>query len=64
MRGLEAHTEYGKYQTFGYASGDRRPSPQNFTRRNSGIMGNESLPPIRNFSYDHGHKRPPVPKSH
>ena len=25
-------------------------------------MGNETLPPVRNFSYDCSHKRPPVPK--
>lgn len=27
-------------------------------------MGSNTLPPIRNFSYDCSHKKPAVPKSH
>lgn len=61
--GLQSHTEYGKSNTFGHLKGDRRPSPEHFQKKHSGTMGNESLPPVRNFSYDCTHKRPSVPKS-
>ena len=27
-------------------------------------MGNETLPTVRNFSYDHTHKKDPIPAVH
>ena len=62
--GLQAHTEYGGQKTFGHLKGDRRPSSKNFLKKNTGTMGDETLPPIRNFSYDCKHKKQPVPLVH
>ena len=50
-------------QTFGHLSGDRKPSPQNYMRKHTGTMGNETLPEIRHFSYDSTCRKPSVPKS-
>jgi hypothetical protein len=49
--------------------GDRNPVADNFLKKQTGTMGNETLPPgiiiiylVRNFSYDCRHKKDPVPK--
>jgi hypothetical protein len=59
--GLQAHTEYGSTKTFGHLKGDRKPSPQEFLKKTTGTMGNDTLPPVRNFSYDCKHKKDSVP---
>jgi len=46
----------------GYLKYDRKPSPDNFIKKHSGTMGNNTLPPVRNFSYDCSHKKESVPK--
>lgn len=43
--GLQAHTEYGDSKTFGHVKGDRKPVPENFLKKQTGTMGNETLPP-------------------
>lgn len=62
--GLQAHTEYGNRSTLGYLKHDRRPSPEHFRKKHTGTMGNNSLPPLRNFSYDCAHKKAAVPRAH
>ena len=44
--------------------GDRKPVPDQYLKKHTGTMGNETLPPVRNFSYDHKHKKDPIPKVH
>jgi len=61
-KGLQAHTEYGASHTMGHLKYDRKPSPDNFRRKHTGTMGNSTLPPVRNFSYDCSHKKPAVPR--
>lgn len=46
----------------GHLKHDRKPSPDNFRKKNTGTMGNSTLPPVRNFSYDCSHKKAAVPK--
>jgi hypothetical protein len=67
--GLQAHTEYGDGKTFGHLKDDRKPLPSSFLKKNTGTMGNETLPPgttslilVRNFSYDCSHKKTAVPR--
>ena len=67
--GLQAHTQYGNTKTFGHLSGDRKSSPDKFLKKQTGTMGNETLPErinsnnsARKFSYDCGHKKDPIPK--
>jgi len=48
----------------GHLKFDRNSSPDNFIKKNTGTMGNNSLPPVRNFSYDCSHKKDRVPKVH
>jgi len=67
--GLQAHTEYGDGKTFGHFKDDRKPLPSSFLKKNTGTMGNETLPPgttslilVRNFSYDCSHKKTAVPR--
>lgn len=43
--GLQAHTEYGDSKTFGHVKGDRKPEPDTFLKKQTGTMGNETLPP-------------------
>lgn len=52
----------GNRSTMGYLQYDRKPSPEHFRRKQTGTMGNNSLPPIRSFTYDCAHKRASVPK--
>lgn len=59
--GLKAHTSYAESKTFGHTKGARKPSPENFLKKNTGTMGDETLPPRRKFSYDWKHKKPAVP---
>ena len=47
----------------GYLKHDRKPSPNSVRKKNSGTMGSNILPPIRNFSYDCSNKKAPVPRS-
>jgi hypothetical protein len=47
----------------GYLKHDRKPSPTFFRKKNSGTMGSNILPPIRNFSYDCSNKKALVPRS-
>lgn len=61
--GLQAHTEHGNRATMGYLKHERKTSPQDFRRKHTGTMGDNSLPPVRNFSYDCSHKREAVPKA-
>jgi len=49
-------------KTLGYLKGDRKPAPDSFLKKQSGTMGNETLPPVRNFSYDCSHKKDSVPR--
>lgn len=63
-RGLQAHTEFGQTKTLGQLKGDRKSTPKNFLKKNSGTMGNQQLPVPQNFSYDCSHKKPPVPCVH
>ena len=60
--GLQAHTEKAQRGTFGYLKHDRKPSPDSFQKKHTGTMGSNTLPPVRNFSYDPNHKKPEVPK--
>lgn len=62
--GLQAHTQYGDRATLGYLKHDRRPSPEHFRKKQTGTMGNNSLPPLRNFSYDCSHRKAAVPRAH
>lgn len=45
----------------GYLKNDRKPSPDSFRKKNTGTMGSNILPPIRNFSYECSHKKSAVP---
>ena len=38
--GLQAHTQYGQTKTLGYLKGDRKSSPNNFLKKQTGTMGN------------------------
>jgi hypothetical protein len=46
----------------GYLKHDRNPSPDNFIKKHTGTMGSNSLPPVRNFSYECVFKKDSVPK--
>ena len=45
----------------GHLKGERKPSPQNFRLKATGTMGDNSLPPVRQYSYDCSYKKDPVP---
>jgi len=42
--GLQAHTQFGNTKTFGHLKGDRKSSPEKFLKKQTGTMGNETLP--------------------
>ena len=45
--GLQAHSSRGTSQTLGHLKGARKSSPNNFTRKRTGMMGNNELPSSR-----------------
>lgn len=59
--GIEAHTHKGPTKTFGYSKGAIKPSTAGFTRKGTGTMGSNSLPPAQRFGYDDTFKKPAIP---
>lgn len=59
-----AHTNLGDAKTLGYLKGERKPSPQSYRLKHTGTMGDNSLPPVKGYSYDCEQKKPAVPKVH
>lgn len=60
---VSAHVNGGAAKTLGYLKGQRRPSPQNYRLKHTGTMGDNNLPPVKNYSYDCERRKAPVPKA-
>lgn len=62
MEPQSAHIHGGEARTMGHLKHARRPSPQNFRLKHTGTMGDNALPPVKNYSYDCHNRKDPVPK--